>query len=253
MRARDRSASPRLKDAAAEADHRIVPVARTVVPTVNEPSALRRLKHNQRVEIHIDSDDHVVACRVAAVQGSVATLRRITDVPAEVLDKFTPGALGYLLFEHHGAKTALKGIATGGQDEQASLAFVVIDGVQLPERRAAERVRLAALARISADGDSGEGDGAEGNRGDGDSGERVEATAANVSIGGVLIERPAGLGDGPDFRLELSLDQDPEPIRCRATVVRATPTHVALRFVDIADTDRIRLAGLIQERTPSVA
>jgi PilZ domain len=258
MRARNRSASPRLKDAAAEADHRIVRDARTVVPTVNEPSALRRLKHNQRVEIHIDSDDHVVACPVAAVHGSVATLRRITDLPAEVLDKFTPGALGYLLFEHHGAKTALKGIATAGQDEQASLAFVVIDGVQLPERRAAERVRLGALARISADGDSGEGDGGEGdggegNSGEGDSGERVEATAANVSIGGVLIERPAGLGDGPDFRLELSLDQDPEPIRCRATVVRATPTHVALRFVDIADTDRIRLAGLIQERTLSAA
>jgi len=214
---------------------------------------LRRLTHNQRVEIHIDNDDHVVACRVAAVHGSVATLRRITDLPAEVLDKFTPGALGYLLFEHHGAKTALKGIATTGQDEQASLAFVVIDGVQLPERRAAERVRLGALARISADGDSGESDGGEGNSGEGDSGERVEATAANVSIGGVLIERPAGLGDGPDFRLELSLDQDPEPIRCRATVVRATPTHVALRFVDIADTDRIRLAGLIQERTLSAA
>jgi hypothetical protein len=253
MRARNRSASPRLKDAAAEADHRIVRDARTVVPTVNEPSALRRLTHNQRVEIHIDNDDHVVACRVAAVHGSVATLRRITDLPAEVLDKFTPGALGYLLFEHHGAKTALKGIATTGQDEQASLAFVVIDGVQLPERRAAERVRLGALARISADGDSGESDGGEGNSGEGDSGERVEATAANVSIGGVLIERPAGLGDGPDFRLELSLDQDPEPIRCRATVVRATPTHVALRFVDIADTDRIRLAALIQERTLSAA
>jgi len=192
---------------------------------------LRRLKHNQRVEIHIDSDDHVVACRVAAVQGSVATLRRIGEVPAEVLDKFTPGTLGYLLFEHHGAKTALKGIATAGQDKQASLAFVVIDGVQLPERRASERVRLGAMARISADGESGKG---------------VEATAANVSVGGVLIERPAGLADGPDFRLELSLDQDPEPIRCRATVVRATPTHVALKFIDIADADCIRLAGLIK-------
>jgi len=148
-----------------------------------------------------------------------------------VLDKFTPGTLGYLLFEHHGAKTALKGIATAGQDKQASLAFVVIDGVQLPERRASERVRLGAMARISADGESGKG---------------VEATAANVSVGGVLIERPAGLADGPDFRLELSLDQDPEPIRCRATVVRATPTHVALKFIDIADADCIRLAGLIK-------
>jgi len=215
---------PGLKDPAPQADP--------------PPSALRRLKHNQSVEIHIDSDDHVVACRVAAVQGSVATLTRITTLPPEVLDKFTPGALGYLLFEHRGAKTALKGIATAGQDERASLAFVVIDGVQLPERRAGERVRLEALARISADGESGVG---------------VEATAANVSVGGVLIERPAGLADGPDFRLELTLDQDPEPIRCHATVVRATPTHVALKFTDIADADRIRLAGMIRQRTLSVA
>ncbi len=230
--------SSALKNPAADADHRDVRDVRTVVPIANESTAVRRLKHNQRVEIHIDSDDHVVACRVAAVQGSVATLRRISEVPAEVLEKFTPGALGYLLFEHHGAKTALKGIATAGQDEQASLAFVVIDGVQLPERRTAERVRIGALARISADGESGDG---------------VEATAENVSVGGVLIERPAGLSDGPDFRLELSLDQDPEPIRCRATVVRATPKHVALKFVDIADADRIRLAGLIQQRALSVA
>ncbi|MBV8219601.1 MAG: PilZ domain-containing protein, partial [Solirubrobacterales bacterium] len=125
-----------------------------------------------------------------------------------------------------------------GQDGHASLAFVVIDGVQLPERRAAERVRLGALARISADGESGGS---------------FEATAANVSVGGVLLERPAGLADGPDFRLELSLDGDPEPIRCRATVVRATPTQVALKFIEIADADRIRLAGLIQQRALSVA
>ena len=80
-----------------------------------------------------------------------------------------------------------------------------------------------------------------------------EATAANVSVGGVLLERPAGLADGPDFQLELSLDGDPEPIRCRATVVRATPTQVALKFIEIADADRIRLAGLIQQRALSVA
>lgn len=226
---------PGLKDPAAAADHRVV---RTVVPIAEEPCALRRLKHNQRVEIHIDSDESVVACRVAAVQGSVAALTRITELPAEVFDKFAQGALGYLLFEHHGAKIALKGIATAGHDERASLAFVVIDGVELPERRAGERVRLEGLARISADGEGGDG---------------LAATATNVSVGGVLIERPAGLADGPDFRIELSLDQDPAPIRCRATVVRATPTHVALKFTEIADPDRIRLAGMIQQRTLSVA
>ena len=190
------------------------------------------------MEIHIDSDDHVVACRVSAVQGSIAALARINELPPEVLDKFTPGALAYLLFEHHGAKTALKGIATADPADNASIAFVVIDGVQLPERRAAERVRLGALARISARNDRGED---------------VEATATNVSVGGVLIERPVGLPEGPDFQLELELEHDPEPIRCRATIVRATPTHVALKFADIADADRVRLARLIKQWTLSVA
>jgi len=201
---------------------------------------LRRLKPHQRVEIHIDSDDQaVVACRVAAVQGSVATLTRVTELPVEVTERFTPGVLGYLLFEHHGAMTALKGIATASPTEHDELAFVVIDGVQLPERRAAERVDLGALARVWAVG-----------AGDGDDG--IKTAAVNVSAGGVLIERPAGLGDGPSFRLELRLEDDPQPIRCRAMIVRETLTHVALKFGDIADADRIRLAGLIRRRSVSV-
>lgn len=198
-------------------------------------AALRRLKHDQRVEIHLESEDHAVSCRVAAVQGGVATLRRISDVPAEVLEKFTPGALGYLLFENHGAMTALKGIATASPTKPEELAFVVIDGVQLPERRAGERVQLAAVARISPPAGDGHGNG-------------VETTAANVSVGGVLIERPAGLAAGPGFQLELLLEDDSAPIRCAAKVVRETPTHVALKFTDIADADRIRLAGMIRHR-----
>jgi hypothetical protein len=196
---------------------------------------LRRLKHDQRVEIHLDSEDHAVGCRVAAVEGSVATRRLITEVPTEVLEKFTPGELGYLLFQHRGAMTALKGIATASPTDPSELAFVVIDGVQLPERRAAQRSQVGALARISPSGGADQADG-------------VEAIAANVSVSGVLIERPGGLGDGPGFRLELVLEDDPAPIRCAATIVRQTPTHVALKFTDIADTDRIRLAGVIRHR-----
>ncbi len=200
---------------------------------------LRRLRHQQRVEIHIDSDDQVVACRVAAVQGSVATLTRITELPPEDLAKFTPGVLGYMLFEHRGAMTALKGIATASSTEETELAFVVIDGVQLPERRAAERVSLSALARISG-GNGGNGAGT------------IETPTANVSAGGILIERPDALGDGPTFRLELVVEHDPEPIRCGAKIVRATSTHVALKFVEIQDADRIRLAGMIRGRTLAV-
>ncbi len=197
---------------------------------------MRRLKHDQRVEIHLDSEEHAVSGRGAAVQGSVATLTLVTEVPAEVFEKFTPGELGYLLFEHRGAMTALKGIATASPTDPSELAFVVIDGVQLPERRAAQRFQVGALARISPSHGA-------------DQAEGVEATAANVSVSGVLIERPAGLAEGPGFRLELVLEDDATPIRCAASVVRETPTHIALKFTDIADADRVRLAGMIRHRT----
>jgi hypothetical protein len=196
---------------------------------------LRRLKHDQRVHIHLDSEEQAVSCRVATVQGGVATLTRIGELPQELRDKLTPGALGYLLFDHRGAMTALKGIAAISPGEPADLAFVVIDGVQLPERRTAERVELSALARVSAPG----GD---------DGGAAVETTAANVSVGGVLLERHAGLGEGPRYRLELIVGDDDAPIRCDATVARQTPTHIALKFTDIQDADRIRLAGMIRHQ-----
>ena len=105
------------------------------------------------MEIHLDSDDLAISCRVAAVQGGVATLTRAYELASELVGKLTTGAFGYLLFEDRGSMTALKGIATISPSEPAELAFVVIDGVQLPERRLSERVPVSALARISpADG-----------------------------------------------------------------------------------------------------
>jgi hypothetical protein len=201
---------------------------------------MRRLKHHQRVEIHLDSEDQAVACRVASVQGGVATLTRVDEIDPKLLERFTPGALGFLLFEHRGSMTALKGVAAATGSDEAELAFVVIDGVQLPERRAAERVRVSALARIrrSAGENSAEG---------------IQAAAANVSTSGVLIERPQGLSDGETFGLELIFKGDPKPIRCEATIVRQTPTHVAMQFTDIQDADRVRLAGMIRRQALGVA
>lgn len=198
---------------------------------------MRRLKHHQQVEIHLDTDDLAISCRVASVQGGVATLTRAYELPSELVDKLTPGAFGYLLFEDRGSMTALKGIATISPSEPAELAFVVLDGVQLPERRRFERVQLPALARISpADGSAG----------------GFETATANVSATGVLIKRHSGLGDGPMFRLELVLSDGSDPIRCKAIIARETPTHVALKFVGIADPDAVRLAGMVRAHTVGV-
>ena len=95
---------------------------------------MRRLKHDQRVEIHVESADRPIVCRVASVEGAVATLTQVDGVPSELLDRFNPGALGYLLFEHGRGMTALKGITTAIATDGPDLAFVVTDRVvQLPE------------------------------------------------------------------------------------------------------------------------
>lgn len=94
---------------------------------------MRRLKQDQRVEIHVESVDRPIACRVASIEGALATLTDIEGVPSELLDRFNPGVLGYLLFEHGRGMTALKGITTAIATEGPDLAFVLTERVQLAE------------------------------------------------------------------------------------------------------------------------
>ena len=103
---------------------------------------MRRLKHDQRVEIHVESVDRPIACRIGSIEGAVATLTLVDGVPSDLLDRFNPGVLGYLLFEHGRTMTALKGITTAIATEGPDLAFVVTDRVvQLPEPTTAYSAR----------------------------------------------------------------------------------------------------------------
>jgi hypothetical protein len=196
---------------------------------------MRRLKQQQRVEIHLDGADGVVACRVVGVKGSVASLARVDGGP-EQFERLTPAASGYLMFEHRGGTIALKGIATTQQTDQPELLFVVLDGVQLPERRSAERVEVSALARMFAP----DGAGADG---------FVETPLANVSTSGLLVERHPGLDERAQFRLELLVDGDTRPICCDVAVARKTNTHLGMRLVNMDEADRERLAAVIRRHT----
>jgi PilZ domain len=196
---------------------------------------MRRLKQQQQVEIHLDGADGVVACRVLGVKGSVASLARVDGGP-EQFERLTPAASGYLMFEHRGGTIALKGIATTQQTDQPELLFVVLDGVQLPERRSAERVEVSALARMFAP-DSAGADGF------------VETPLANVSTSGLLVERHPGLDERAQFRLELLVDGDAQPICCDVAVARKTATHLGMRLVNMDEADRERLAAVIRRHT----
>ncbi len=196
---------------------------------------MRRLKHQQRVEIHLDDADGVVSCRVLGVKGSVASLARVDGGP-EQFERLTPAAPGYMMFEHRGGTIALKGIATTQQADQPELLFVVLDGVQLPERRSAERVELNALARMFAPDSAGDA-------------EFVETPLANVSTSGLLVQRHPGLDERAQFRLELRVDGDAEPICCDVVVARKTATHLGMRLVNMDGADQERLAAVIRRHT----
>jgi hypothetical protein len=187
---------------------------------------MRRLREQQIVEIHLETDDPAITCRVASVTGAVATLMRETE-PEEPLP---PAATGHLVFEHHGSLVALRGIAASLAADEPKIEFVVVDNVVLPERRAAERIPVAATVRLSPI--------------EGEEGESIDTVTADVSITGALVERRAGLRSR-QLAMQLRFDADPSPITCHAHAVRETPTHVGIKFVDMPEADRARLAGII--------
>jgi PilZ domain len=189
---------------------------------------MRRLHEQQIVEIHLETDDPAITCRVASVTGAVATLIR----EQEAAESLPPATTGHLVFEHHGSLVALRGIAASLSADEPKVEFVVIDNVVLPERRAAERIALAAAVRLR--GASAEDD----------HNPEIETVTTDISITGALVERRPGLSP-EELAMEIRFDPDPAPITCHAQPVRTTPTHVGLKFVHMPEPDRARLAGII--------
>jgi hypothetical protein len=200
---------------------------------------MRRLTHQQPVEVHLDGEDEIIVpCRVVRVEGSVATLES-ADGDQVLVGNTAPALPGYLVFDHAGGRVALKGIAAPDANENTELLFVVIDGVQLPERRSAERVEVDAYARLFPPIPVAER-------------EYVDVLLADLSISGMRVERHPSLGAETRCRLELYIGDEPTPIRCDAEVARTTATHVGMKFVGLADADRALLAAIVASRRSRV-
>jgi hypothetical protein len=200
---------------------------------------MRRLRHHQEVEIHLDVEDEVVlGCRVLGVEGSVATLAGIAAGAAPLLGSSVPAVPGYLMFDHAGGKVALKGIATASPSEGPELLFVVIDGVQLPERRSAARVQVKAVARMFPPNSP-------------DESSYFETRLADLSVSGMRVDGHPSLNGAAAYRLELYIGGAQTPIRCGAEVARRTPTHVGLKFVDLQEADRTLLDAIVRAHAES--
>jgi hypothetical protein len=200
---------------------------------------MRRLRHQQEVEIHLDGEDEVVlGCRVLDVEGSVATLASAQSGSGTLLGNSVPAVPGYLLFDHGGGRVALKGIATASTTQGPELLFVVIDGVQLPERRSAARAHVKAVARMFPVDSAQDSEG-------------FDTRLADLSISGMRVERHPGLDGATRYRLELYIGDAQTPIRCGAEVARRTPTHVGLKFIDLQEADRALLDAIARAHAES--
>ena len=196
---------------------------------------MRRLVSQQMVTLDLDGEDEGLDCRVRRVAGPVALLDCVGEVPSELRDKLTTGSFCLMGFTHRGGLVGLRGVATAASEDFGQLHFVVADGVQVQERRIAERVRLVTPARISAVSSDGTVEPAH------------ETVTADISLGGALVARRPGLNSGPQFQLELRFGRGQAPVRCEARLARATPETFGLQFTAIDESEHIRLARIIAE------
>ena len=208
---------------------------------------MRRLVKNQAVRVDLDAkvdwEVDSIECRVQSIQGPVATLIPEGELGDDVQTRLTSGSLCFLTFEHGRAPVALRGVALKAADRD-ELEFVVVDGIQVAERRSAERTPLVTAVRATPVGPGG------------DVGDAVATVTSNLSMGGALLLKRPGLGDVSKWRVELFLPGDPDHVYCEAVLARETPTHLGVRLVNVQEADQLRIAGVLaglQRGTPALA
>jgi PilZ domain len=205
---------------------------------------MQRLRLKDSVTINLDGAPGQIHCYVRSIDGQVAGLRHVGELDPELREVMTPGAVGYLTFADRGTPMAVRGVATVNCGEGFDLAFLGIDSAELSERRRDVRVDLATRAsvcRLNADGSP--------------QSVPIETVTTDISMGGVLVELTTEFELGSRLRVDLHFSVFPTPIRCYAVLVRQTRTHAGMRFTEMRESDRVRLAGVIaeQQRRASVA
>jgi hypothetical protein len=172
----------------------------------------------------------------------VATLIPEGEIGDAVQTRLASGSLCFLTFEHGRAPVALRGVALKPADRD-ELEFVVVDGIQVAERRSAERTPLVTAVK-AAPVEPG-----------GNVGEPVATVTSNLSMGGALLLKRPGLGEVSKWQVELFLPGDPEHVHCEAVLARETPTHLGVRLVNVQEADQLRLAGVLAglQRAPALA
>jgi hypothetical protein len=198
---------------------------------------MRRLSPRESVTINLDGASAKIECFVRSVEGPIAGLRHLGELDPELRELLSPGSLCYMTFADRGVPVAVRGVATVNCAEGFDLAFLDLDAAELPERRKDVRVDLATRASLCVLNSDGSPQAVP-----------TETVTTDISMGGALVGFSTPLELGARVRVDLHFTLFPTPIRCFAVVVRQTRTHVGVRFSEMPESDRVRLAGIIAEQ-----
>ena len=207
---------------------------------------MQRLHPDQPVDLVLDEVPESIQCRVHDVQGPVSRLVYEEALPPKAVGLLVRGSVaGYVLFDEFGAAVGLR-VAVRASPPYLDVA--ITDGLEAPERRANERVKLVTRARIISAGDEGD-EGDEGDHGNGsDAGgeQKVEWTySIDLSETGALLRDHPAFSEHERFGLEFTFGSDPKPIAAQAEVVRRAQDAVGVRFTSISISDANRLGGYL--------
>jgi hypothetical protein len=197
---------------------------------------MRRLAAQQTVKVDLDGAEQRIDCLVGSVFGPAATLIPIVMIAPQILELLEAGSPGYLSFTHKGTLVALRGVVSTASASGTEVYFVVTDGVQVPQRRVAERVPLITHAQLSTLDNDGN-----------TAGPTTDTVTANLSSSGALIAVRPGIGDGPRFAIQFFFGRERTPVRCEALLARRTAKHIGVGFTRMDDADRERLTEILSE------
>jgi hypothetical protein len=191
---------------------------------------VQRLQIDQPVTLILDEVPASIQCRVYEAEGSVSRLAYEEALPPRAVGALVQGSAGYVVFDEFGAAVGLR-VAVRASPPYLDVA--VTDGVEVPERRGNDRVKLITRARILRPGEH-------------DPEAQAEWThTIDVSETGALLRDHPAFNDHEQFGLELSFGHDPQPIAAQAQVVRRAQDAIGIRFESISPDDANRLSGYL--------
>lgn len=209
---------------------------------------MRRLHVEQTVTLSLDDEPRPVTCDVVEVHGAAGRLAARSTISPRAIGRLITGWPGYLVFD---AFNMAVGLRVAARVNPPYIDVAVIDGVAMPERRAGERVKLAARVKVTTP-DANEDDQAD-----------AWTKTIDLSEHGALLRQHPSLDRHEQFGLGLMFGDDPEPVTAQAQVIRRLENAVAVSFESVAADDarrleeylmgqrhqRRRLASLLRQRS----